>query len=203
MGQFPQPEVVGLLIQQGRHRKLKWITSFDVQLLTECRLTDTARECQAVDLLIIIMFFVLLPMRVDFKPISSGIFRRSMTSWWGLMRCSPMARLGRWNRWGAGWCSLGGWTLHGRWAWWWGHARCHWIWNYWWRWCRWSRWKTWSGWNSRWSKWSWSHSLIHQIRSRLRHVHLRSTLRSVLRSGHLRCVPDCRLHWSNPSRKKR
>ena len=34
--QFPQPEVIMLLIHQGRHRELQWIASLNVQFRSEC-----------------------------------------------------------------------------------------------------------------------------------------------------------------------
>ena len=40
MSQFPKPEVVGLLIQKSRQWQAKRITPFDVQLLSEGRLTN-------------------------------------------------------------------------------------------------------------------------------------------------------------------
>ena len=69
VSKLPQPQVVGLLIQHGRHRKLKWITSFNVQLLIERRLANRSRERQAVDFLVVIVFFVFMPLRVQVKPI--------------------------------------------------------------------------------------------------------------------------------------
>ena len=71
MGQLPQPEVVGLLIQQSCHWKFQWVTSLDVQLLAECRLSNGFRKGQAVDLLIVIMVFVFLPMWIEIKAIGS------------------------------------------------------------------------------------------------------------------------------------
>ena len=40
MSQLPQPKVIGLLIQKSRQWQAKRITPFDVQLLSEGRLTD-------------------------------------------------------------------------------------------------------------------------------------------------------------------
>ena len=81
MGQLPQPEVVGLLIQQSRHRKFQWIASLDVQLLTECRLPNAFGKSQAIDLLVVIMLFVFLPMGIGIKAIRSGCFHGGMSSW--------------------------------------------------------------------------------------------------------------------------
>ena len=40
MSQLPQPKVIGLLIQKSRQWQAKRITPFDVQLLSEGRLTN-------------------------------------------------------------------------------------------------------------------------------------------------------------------
>ena len=81
MGQFPQPEVVGLLIQQGCHWKLQWVASLDVQLLAICRLTNGSRKSQAVDLLVVIVIFVLLPLWIKIKSIGACLFSFGMSPW--------------------------------------------------------------------------------------------------------------------------
>ena len=81
MGQFPQPEVVGLLIQQSCHWKLQWIASLDVQLLAVCRLPNGSWKGQAVDLLVVIMVFVFLPLWIEIKAIGSCFFSVGVSSW--------------------------------------------------------------------------------------------------------------------------
>ena len=61
MSELAKPKVVGLLIQQGFHWQFQRITSFNVQLLREGELTNASRKSQAVDLLVVIVIFILLP----------------------------------------------------------------------------------------------------------------------------------------------
>ena len=81
MSQLAKPEVVGLLIQQSRYWQFQRITSFDVQLLREGGLTNASWESQAVDLLIVVMVFVLLPMRIEIEAISPVVVHCCVTSW--------------------------------------------------------------------------------------------------------------------------
>ena len=80
MSQLPKPKVVCLLIQQGGHWQLQRITSLNVQFLREGRLTNATRESQAVDLLIVVVVFVLLPMRIGIKAISAAVISRCLTT---------------------------------------------------------------------------------------------------------------------------
>ena len=64
MSQLAKPIVVGLLIQQGCHWQFQRITSVNVKLLREGGLTNASRKSQAVDLLVVIVVFVLLPVRI-------------------------------------------------------------------------------------------------------------------------------------------
>ena len=73
MSQLPKPKVVCLLIQQGCHWQFQRITSLNVQFLREGRLTNATRESQAVDLLIVVVVFVLLPMRIGIEAIGTAI----------------------------------------------------------------------------------------------------------------------------------
>ena len=81
MSQLAKPEVVGLLIQQSRDWQFQRITSFDVQLLREGGLTNRSWESQAVDLLIVVIVFVLLPMRIEIEAISPVVVQCCVTSW--------------------------------------------------------------------------------------------------------------------------
>ena len=81
MSQLPQPEVVGLLIQQGCHWKLQWIASLDVQFLAICRLTDGFWERQAVDLLVVIVIFVFLPLWIQIEAIGACFVCCGMSPW--------------------------------------------------------------------------------------------------------------------------
>ena len=74
MSQFPKPEVVGLLMQKSRQWQAKRITPFDVQFLSEGRLSNGLWECQPIDLLIVIVVFVCLPLRVEVKSICAKCF---------------------------------------------------------------------------------------------------------------------------------
>ena len=80
MSQLPKPKVVCLLIQQGGHWQFQRITSLNVQLLRKCRLTNATRESQAVDLLIVVVIFVLLPMRIGIETIGAAIISRCLTT---------------------------------------------------------------------------------------------------------------------------
>ena len=80
MSQLSKPEVVGLLIQQSCHRQVQRITPFDVQLLSKCRLTDAAWESQTVDFLVVVVVFILLPVRIGIKPVGTGGFMVFWTS---------------------------------------------------------------------------------------------------------------------------
>ena len=93
MSQLAKPEVVGLLIQQSRYWQFQRITSFDVQLLREGGLTDASWESQAVDLLIVVMVFVLLPMRIEIEAISPVVVHCCVTSSSGHMWSASMTRL--------------------------------------------------------------------------------------------------------------
>ena len=73
MSQLPKPKVVCLLIQQGCHWQFQRITSLNVQFLREGRLTNATGESQAVDLLIVVVVFVLLPMRIGIEAIGTAI----------------------------------------------------------------------------------------------------------------------------------
>ena len=79
MSQLPKPKVVCLLIQQGCHWQFQRITSLNVQFLREGRLTNATRESQAVDLLIVVVVFVLLPMRIGIKAIGAAVISRCLT----------------------------------------------------------------------------------------------------------------------------
>ena len=81
MSQLAQPEVVGLLIQQGCHRQFQRVAPFNVQLLRKCRWADGPWKCQAADLLVIKMIFVLLPVRIEIKAICPDFVRGSLASW--------------------------------------------------------------------------------------------------------------------------
>ena len=81
MSQLPQPEVVSLLVQQGCHWKLQWVAAFDVQLLAVCRLTNGFRKSQAVDLLVVIVIFVLLPLWTQIESIGACLFSCGMSPW--------------------------------------------------------------------------------------------------------------------------
>ena len=80
MSQLPKPKVVCLLIQQGCHWQFQRITSLNVQFLREGRLANATRESQAVDLLIVVVVFVLLPMRIGIKAIDAAIISRCLTT---------------------------------------------------------------------------------------------------------------------------
>ena len=80
MSQLPKPKVVCLLIQQGCHWQFQRITSLNVQFLREGRLTNATRESQAVDLLIVVVVFVLLPMRIGIEAIGTAIISRCLTT---------------------------------------------------------------------------------------------------------------------------
>ena len=81
MSQLAKPEVVGLLIQQGRYWQFQRITSFNVQLLREGGLTNASWKGQAVDLLIVVVIFVLLPMRMEIEAICPVVVKCCVTSW--------------------------------------------------------------------------------------------------------------------------
>ena len=80
MSQLPKPKVVCLLIQQGCHWQFQRITSLNVQFLREGRLTNATRESQAADLLIVVVGFVLLPMRIGIEAIGTAIISRCLTT---------------------------------------------------------------------------------------------------------------------------
>ena len=80
MSQLPKPKVVCLLIQQGCHWQFQRITSLNVQFLCEGRLTNATRKSQAIDFLIVVMVFVLLPMRIGIKAIGAAVISRCVTS---------------------------------------------------------------------------------------------------------------------------
>ena len=81
MSQLAKPKVVCLLIQQGCHWQFQRITSFNVQLLREGGLTNASRKGQAVDLLVVVVIFILLPMRIEIEAIRSTFIKCSLAAW--------------------------------------------------------------------------------------------------------------------------
>ena len=61
-----------LLIHQGRHRELQWIASLNVQFRSEGRGANGAWEREAIDLLVVIKFSVLLPLLIEIESILPG-----------------------------------------------------------------------------------------------------------------------------------
>jgi hypothetical protein len=81
MSKLSKPEVVGLLVHQGRQRQRQWITPFDVKLLSKGGLTTRSREGLAIELLIGVMILIFLPVWVEIKPIGSGRLVMAKAFW--------------------------------------------------------------------------------------------------------------------------
>ena len=203
MSQLPKPKVVCLLIQQGCHWQFQRITSLNVQFLREGRLTNATRKSQAVDFLIIVMVFVLLPMRIGIKAIGAAVISRCLTPRWIDIRGASLTRLGWWNGWSAWRCHLSWWARQCGWARWSGWTAWKWICQSGRRGRRRCRWKAWTGPDARLRCRTLTHRWISNIRSRLWHIELRTKLRSKLRSWHTLWLPNRWLHGPTPSWKER
>ena len=82
MGKLPQPEVVCLLVQQGGKRKMKRVTSFNVQFASELGCANDLRKGQAIDLLVVVVVVIPLPLIVQIKTVNSGCITQGVASAW-------------------------------------------------------------------------------------------------------------------------
>ena len=67
--EFPQPVVVVLLVEQGRHWEFERIASFNIHLRCEARSFDHPRKGQATHFLVVVKVSVLAPLFVEINAV--------------------------------------------------------------------------------------------------------------------------------------